>query len=156
MRELQSTTPDTVGGFGFEVYGPGRHGRARASRFHLRCDAIGLQNTEILLLSVVGAETSVRALMAGLRSSGKDQKRIDYSAGVGSVHGTNLTRCPDGYRVYRTKLAYGLWHVLCLAKREGFMRVMTDETVWQQLQGERCTTPLLREWAPWLYRAMQQ
>src|ERR1043166_2120914 len=155
MRELQSTTPPGVGGFGFEVYGPGRYGRACASRFHLRCDAIGLQGTEILLLSVAGAETSVKALTAGLRSSGKDQKRIDYSAGVGRVHGADLPRCPDGYRVYRTKLPYGLWHVLCLAKREGFMPVMTEDTVWQQLQGERFTTPLLREWVSWLYRTMQ-
>src|SRR5207249_12153310 len=128
MRELQSTTPPGVGGFGFEVYGPGRHGRARASRFHLRCDAIGLQCTEILLLSLVGAETSVKALTAGLRSSGKDQKRIDYTVHLGTVNETHLSKCPDGYRVYRTKLEYGLWHVLCLAKREGFLPVVSDET----------------------------
>src|SRR5207249_7107031 len=134
MRELQSTTPPGVGGFGFEVYGPGRHGRARASRFHLRCDAIGLQCTEILLLSAVGPETSVKALTAGLRSSGKDQKRVEYTAHVGDLSATYLTRCPDGYRIHRTKLGYGLWQVLCLAKRAGFMPVLTEEALWQHLQ----------------------
>src|SRR4029077_17532126 len=127
MQTVQEQTVPDVGSFGFEVYGSGRN--ARRSQFKLRCDAIGLHGNEILLLSVVGSETSVKALTAGLRSSGSDQKRIDYSAHVGSVHGTNLTRVPNGYRVYRTKLAYGLWHVLCLAKREGFMPVMTEETV---------------------------
>ena len=53
-----------------------------------------------------------------------------------------LIKCPDGYRIYRSKLEYGLWHVLCLAKREGFMPVVSDETVWQLLQSGRFTTPL--------------
>src|SRR5262249_17318037 len=58
-------------------------------------------------------------------------------------------------RIYRTKLEYGLWHVLCLAKRVGFMPVMTEETVWQLLRGEQFTTPLLRDWVPWLYQKMK-
>src|SRR5271156_4175038 len=126
-----------VGQFEFEVYGSGRHGRHTSSRFDLRSDAIGLHDNEILLLSVVGAETSVRALTAGLRSSGRDQHRIEYSAHVGDVNCANLTRCDDGYRIVRTKLDYGLWHVLCLAKRGGFMPVMTEDAVWQHLQGNQ-------------------
>jgi hypothetical protein len=42
--------------------------------------------------------------------------------------------------------AIRLWHVLCLAKRDGFMPVMNEESVWQLLQGAAYTTPLLREW----------
>ncbi len=156
MQDVQEQTLPEVGFFDFEVYGSGRGGRSRASRFKLRCDAIGLHNDEILLLSVVGSETGVKALTAGLRSSGKDQKRIDYSAHVETVNAARLTKCPDGYRIYRTKLDYGLWHVLCLAKRAGFMPVMTEETVWQLLQKDPFTTPLLREWMPWLYARMKE
>src|SRR5262249_41367979 len=119
------------------------------------CDAIGLNGNEILLLSVAGPETSVKALTAGLRSSGKAQGRIDYSAQVGSVSETYLTRCPDGYRIYRNKLGYGLWHVLCLAKKEGFMPVLTEDALWQHLQSSQFTTPLVREWAHWLYQTMK-
>ena len=144
-----------IGNFGFEVFGGGRKARYQSSHFKLRCDAIGLHEKEILLLSVVGSETSVKALTAGLRASGKDQKRIEYSARVGNLSDRGLAKCPDGYRIYRSKLDYGLWHVLCLAKRDGFMPVMTEESVWQLLQGERFTTPLLREWIPWLYRRMK-
>ena len=153
MQTVQEQTVPDVGSFGFEVHGSGRN--RRHSKIGLRCDAIGLFGNEILLLSVIGPETSVKALTAGLRSSGSDQKRLDYSAHVGTVAGSSLTRCPEGYKIHRTKLAYGLWHVLCLAKREGFMPVMSEQATWQLLQGAEFTTPLLREWAAWLYREMK-
>ena len=154
MSEVLEPTQPAVGSFDFEVYSSGRGRRSCCSRFKLRCDAIALHEKEILLLSVVGSETGVKALTAGLRSSGKDQKRIEYTVHLGSVNEAQLTKCPDGYRVYRTKLNYGLWHVLCLAKREGFLPVVSDETVWQHLQSHRFTTPLIREWIPWLSREM--
>lgn len=156
MQEgLEQSLPE-VGHFDFEVYGSGRNGRHRSSRFRVRCDAIGLHDDEILLLSVVGPETSVKALTAGLRSSGKDQNRIDYGAQVGNVHYIHLAKCPDGYSIYRAKLDYGLWHVLCLARREGFLPVLTEETVGQLLRRNPFTTPLLQEWIPWLYESMKK
>ena len=85
-----------VGSFSFEVYGSGCHGRQHTTQFSVRCDSIGLHNSEILLLSVAGPETSVKALTAGLRGSGNDQKRIDYSVHLGDVHNSSLLRCPDG------------------------------------------------------------
>ena len=154
MSEVPEPTQPAVGSFDFEVYTSGRGRRSCCSRFKLRCDAIALHEKEILLLSVVGSETSVKALTAGLRSSGKDQKRIEYTVHLGTVNEALLTKCPDGYRVYRTKLDYGLWHILCLAKREGFLPVVSDETVWQMLQSHRFTTPLIREWIPWLCKEM--
>lgn len=156
MQRVQDCQPAEVGTFEFEVYGGGRLGRRTASRFKLRCDAIGLHEQEVLLLSVVGPETSVKALTAGLRSSGKDQRRIDYSVRVGELERSQLERCSAGYRIYRTRFAYGLWHVLCLAKRDGFMPVLTEESLWQQLQSDAFTTPLLRDWAAWLYRTMKE
>lgn len=152
---MKDDTPPELGSLSFEVHSSSRSGRSCSSRFSMRCDAIGLHDDAILLLSVVGSETSVKALTAGLRSSGKDQKWIDYSAQVGNVNAGRLTKCPDGYRIHRTKLAYGLWHVLCLAKRPGFMPVMTEGSLWQLLQKDPFTTPLLREWMPWLFREMK-
>ena len=90
MPYIREGSLPVVGHFDFEVYGSGRHGRQIASRFTLRCDAIGHHDNEILLLSVVGAETSVRALVAGLRSSGRDQHRIEYSAHVGNINCAGL------------------------------------------------------------------
>jgi hypothetical protein len=155
-QEFQSIGDHDVGSFDFEVYGSRRGGRSCCSRFKLRCDAVSLQEKEILLLSVVGSETGVKALTAGLRSSTRDQKRIEYTVHLGGMNEANLTKCPDGYRVYRTKLNYDLWHVLYLARREGFMPVVSDETLWQHLQGHRFTTPLLREWIPSLCEEMRK
>src|SRR5579872_6247522 len=146
----------SVGTFDFEVFSAGRRGRSRSSRFQLRCDAVGLYEDEMLLLSVIGAETGVKALTAGLRSSVSDQRRIEYSVHVGPVNRTRLSKCANGYRVYRTKLAYGLWHVLCLGQREGFLPAVTDESLWQLLLADRFTTPLLRDWIPWLREEMKR
>jgi hypothetical protein len=156
MQQVSTSTRPPVGSLDLTVYSSGRHGRHRSSRFTVRCDAIGLDNDEILLLSGIGPETSVKALTAGLRSSHKDQQRIEYSAHVGSIDQARLVPCPDGYRITHARLAYGLWHVLCLARRDGFLPVLTEDALWQHLQREPFTTPLLREWTPWLSRAMQE
>jgi hypothetical protein len=156
MQQVPEPMRPEVGAFDVTVYNAGRHGRHRSSHFKVRCDALGLDNDEILLLSVVGPETSVKALIAGLRSARQDQQRIDYAARVGGIERARLVACPEGYRVSRAKLPYGLWHVLCLACRDGFLPVLTEKSLWQQLRGEPFTTPLLREWTPWLYRTMKE
>jgi hypothetical protein len=142
-----------IGSFGFEVHGAGR---GRSSRFVVRCDAIGLHEHEILLLSIVGPETSVKALTAGLRASGTEQARLEYSVRVGTVDRRGLCRCPEGYRIYRARMDFGLWHLLCLARKNGFLPVLTEEAVWQRLQSEPFTTPLLRAWMPWLCPALKE
>jgi hypothetical protein len=144
-----------IGTFTFEVYGSGRRGHRRTSRFQVHCDAIGVHADQIMLLSVAGAETSVKALTAGLRSSGRDQRRVDYRVRLGDLQHARLLKCPDGYHVHRTKLRYGLWHVLCVAKRDGLMPVMTEASLWRLLQGDHFTTPLLQGWIPWLYKEMK-
>ena len=156
MHEASESMLPPVGHFDFEVFGSGRDGRRRSSQFRVRCDAVALHDNELLLASVVGPETSVKALTAGLRASGRDQKRIDYSVEVGDIHNRALTRCEGGYHVYRSKLEYGLWHVLCLAKRDGFVTVLTEESIWRLLQQAPFTTPLLREWVPWLCRKLKE
>lgn len=54
MQATGEPTASSVGEFELEVYSSGRGGRHRASHFTLRCDAIGLHENEILLLSVPG------------------------------------------------------------------------------------------------------
>jgi Type III restriction enzyme, res subunit len=156
MVYLQERKFPEVGSFNFEVFGTGRHGRHTASRFSIRCDALALTNNEMLLMSVAGPETSVKALSAGLRASGRDQRHVEYSAQVGEIAGSQLGRSQEGYRIYRTKLPYGLWHILCLAKRNGFLPALTDESLWQYLLTGQFTTPLLRDWMPWLRRRMRE
>ena len=155
-QTMQKEVDPDVGHLTFEVFSSNRNRRCRSSRFQVRCDAIGLFHEQMLLLSVVGPETSVKALTAGLRCSGRDQRWIDFTVRVGDINGTHLARCPEGYHIYRSKLNYALWHVLCLAKKEGFLPVLTEDAVWQLLQKGTFTTPILREWMPWLIAEMQR
>jgi hypothetical protein len=150
----QSDTNPEVGTFEFEVFRHSRAGRTTSSHFTLRCNAIGLHEREILLLSVIGPETSVKAVTAGLRSSTRDQERIEYTIHLGNINATNLTKCPQGYGVHRAKLGYGLWHALFLGKRPGFLPVLSEASLWHQLNSSQFTTPLLREWVPRLYAEM--
>ena len=39
--------------------------------------------------------------------------------------------------------------------RESFLPIMTEDALWQHLRGSSFTTPLLREWVPWLYEALK-
>jgi len=60
MQEVQEQRLAEVGYFDFELYGSGRDGRHRASRFRVRCDAIGLHDDQILLLSVSAPKRASR------------------------------------------------------------------------------------------------
>jgi hypothetical protein len=155
MKEPQEPTLPEVGVFKFELHSSRRSGRPLSSEFRLHCDAVAVAGDELLLSSVAGPETSVKALTAGLRSSGKDQQRIDYRVHVGNVERHRLEKSVDGYRILRTKLDFGHWHVLILAERPDFLPVLTEESLWRLLQSEAYTTPLLRDWIPWLYHTME-
>jgi len=88
MTIVQAAAARPLGHFEFEVYGAGRS--QCMSQFKMRCDAIALHESELLLLSVVGAETAVKATTAGLQSSARDQKRLTFTARVGDVNATSL------------------------------------------------------------------
>jgi hypothetical protein len=150
MHATQEQQLPEVGYFEVKVFSQVGRYRRVASQFKVRCDAVALYQDEILLLSFVGPETAVKAFAAGLRSSDKDQERIEYSVDIEGFTRTALRKCPDGYRLWRSKLDYGLWHVLCLAQRNGFMPVLNEAALWQHLQTGPFTTPLVRDWAGWL------
>ncbi len=47
-------------------------------------------------------------------------------------------------------MGYGLAHALFLTRMPGFMKVVTPESLWQELKSVRFTTPLLKEWVPYI------
>ena len=57
---------------------------------------------------------------------------------------------PEGYQVFTHKLGYGLAHALFLTRMPGFMKVVTEESLWQELNDVRFTTPILRAWMPYI------
>jgi hypothetical protein len=121
--------------------------------FALRCDALACdRDKRILLLSAAGPETSVKALAAVLRSEAKVRFYPELESPFYRYYGP--VRHPAGYTVQRAKLDPNTWHVLCTAKVEGLLPVLSEEALWQELRGERFTTPLLRSWVPWLLQRL--
>jgi tape measure domain-containing protein len=159
MCQEPQKIPD-VGFFTMEVPGEGRRGRFNSTRFTVRCDAIGLhgERREILLLSLAGPESAVKAVAASLQSN---NNRAEYSVRC-TIGDSDLTRCnlgkgTAGYKVHRNKLSCGnWWQILLLSTAAGFMPVLTEVTLWRELQSERFTTPLLREWMSWILQELKR
>src|SRR5262245_64962055 len=107
MQVTSEQSLPQLGQVEFKVHNGSRYRQQIHSQFKLACSAVALDDDQILLLSVAGPETSVKALLAGLRSSQKEQQRISYAVHFGDeLNRSDLSRCPDGYRVFRVKLGY--------------------------------------------------
>jgi len=74
--------------------------------------------------------------------------------GVG--YHTRFRRSDGGYACQRHYLGYATWHYVLLSKRKGFLPSLHDESLWQELQTDRYTTPILREWMPELRKDLLQ
>lgn len=61
----------------------------------------------------------------------------------------------DGYHIYQHKLGYNMVHAMFVTKSKGFMKTATEESLWQELKGPAYTTPVLREWVPYLTERLQ-
>ena len=66
-----------------------------------------------------------------------------------------LVPTEEGYTVFTHKLGYGMAHAVFLTRLPGFLKRVTEETLWQELKSTRFTTPILREWMPWIERRLR-
>jgi hypothetical protein len=62
----------------------------------------------------------------------------------------------DGYFLHIQKLPYGLCQALFITKSTGFLPVVTEESIWQEISGPKFSTPLLREWAPYIEKKLRE
>jgi hypothetical protein len=126
--------------------------QAGEGNFSLRVDALGLYalsqyTQQLMVLSAVGSGTSTKAFAAALHSTNYVQ--LD-AARCGQIENVRLTRCPEGYVCRKQRLEGGYWHLLALAKDDRLMTRLTDEALYRILSSNRYTTPILRQWTPWL------
>jgi hypothetical protein len=118
---------------------------------------------ELLMLSVVTEVHNfkrMRAILVGgakaqITASGVRTKQPKAENWRASQPG-RLTATPDGYQTYTHKFGFGLMHALFLTRMPGFMRVVTPESLWQELKKERFTTPLIREWMPYVEEKLRE
>jgi hypothetical protein len=117
---------------------------------------------ELLLMSVVAETQTIKQIRAVLHGGAK----VKITAGGVRIkqpsatpyHARqpgNLWPSADGYVTLIHKLDYGQAHALFITKAPGFIKVVTDETIWQELTDTRFTTPILREWVPYIAREMR-
>jgi hypothetical protein len=119
---------------------------------------------ELLMVSVL-TETQrlkqIRALLAPgstksvIEASGIKIKQPSQADWYGHAPG-RIYPTPDGYQCFTHKLGYGLVHAMFLARMDGFMKVVTPESLWQELNHVRFTTPILREWLPYLEKELRE
>ncbi len=118
--------------------------------------AVGARG-ELLLVSLV-AETQrvkqIRAILAGgakvtIQAGGVKLRRPGDEPRQARQPG-RLYPTPDGYRCQTYKLGFGLAHAMFITRMPGFMKVVTSESLWQELNGTRFTTPILKGWVPYI------
>jgi hypothetical protein len=112
---------------------------------------------ELLLISLV-ADTQrvkqIRAILCGgakavASASGIKVNRPGQEDYYAHTPG-RLTISAEGYQCLTHKLGYGLAHALFMTRSPGFMKVVTSESLWKELKAIRFTTPLLKEWVPYI------
>lgn len=120
---------------------------------------------ELLLLSVF-ADTirikQMRAILCGgakaiAQASGCKVNRASDPDWHSHAPGRLTPTAEDGYHVHTHKLGYGLAHAMFITRMPGFLKVVTEESLWQELTrtGGRYTTPLLREWTGYINKELR-
>ena len=117
---------------------------------------------ELLLLSIFTDQMRVKAIRAVLCGGAK---AVAQASGVkvgqpGDEYWRQhapgrLTPTADGYQVVTHKLGYGMAHALFITRMPGFMKVITEESLWHELKDVRFTTPILREWMPYIEKTLR-
>jgi hypothetical protein len=114
---------------------------------------VALDGQSIPILSVMGAESAAKAIAAILHSEGKARFRIDADG----IHPyQEFDKEKEGYCVYKNRVSLNHWHFLCVSKRKGLLTNLDEATVWGELRSERFTTPLLRQWAPYIVGRLKE
>ncbi len=124
-------------------------------------------SNELLMVSLVADTHRIKQIRAALVPDKGGKSKV--TANAGGVKTKQLSeedwykRSPgrlnasgDGYYVHVHKLGFGLAHALLVSKTPGFLMTVSEESLWQQLNTTKFSTPLLREWAPFLERKLRE
>jgi hypothetical protein len=121
---------------------------------------------ELLMVSLIADGMRLKQLRAALCGTEKSRENTTATAdGIKTNQPGNehyyasvpgyLKLSPDGYQMFQHKLGYGMSHAMFISRTPGFMMVVTPESLWRELNSTRFTTPILREWMPYLDRELR-
>lgn len=120
-------------------------------------------DSSLVLVSAVGSQSACKSLAAHLNQNAEVKFTFPKGLPVTRTSGAEATafgsRKKKGqgrYRVQLHRLGPGTHHVVALLKDPGFMPCVSESAVWNELQSDRFTTPLLRAWLPRLMETLQE
>jgi hypothetical protein len=131
------------------------------SAFRANCDMLATYGNYVEAVSLIGSQTTVKALRAclcsNLGATFYPASDMTYRRRSPSWDGprwiqrpASLTRQPAGYEVFIVRLGYDIWHLLALSREPGFMPCLTEPALNKALRAPQFTTPFLRDWLPWM------
>jgi hypothetical protein len=124
-------------------------GRRELLMFSCVAEAQRIKQIRAALCASETTKSQVRAIAAGVQTNVPGRETW-YASTPG-----NLIPTSDGYLLYTHKLGYGMAHALFVTKAQGFMMVVTPESLWRELNTTRFTTPLLNEWVPYVEKRLR-
>jgi hypothetical protein len=137
--------------------------QTKESAFRPQCDMLASYANYLEAVSVVGSQTTVKALRACLCSNISAtffpantmpwcRRTAECPEGRESCYyrPASLVRQPMGYEVWIHRLGYDSWHLLALSREPGFMPALSEPAFNKALRAPQYTTPFLREWLPWM------
>lgn len=117
---------------------------------------------EILCLSIIAEPVKIKAIRSILAGGSRVQIQGNgvHVKKPGDRHHTEslsyLSIKEGGYNTWTSRLPYGLAHALFMSRAAGFMTLVNPETLWQELNEPRFTTPVLREWMPYIEKRLRE
>lgn len=131
-------------------------------------NAIAVHHSELMFLSAVGSAADLKVIRSVVNSNGSipayfrasginilqpgsASDRYAYPRVPGTLYPSRA-----GYDISRHRLGFGQEHCLFVSRHEGFMLVASDESVWRELKSDRITTPVVREWLPYIASRLKE
>jgi len=105
----------------------------------------------MMLTSVVGPGTSLKALHAALACKGEVALFPEMPSGCNDYC---LLYDSAGYQRHLCKIAPGWFQMMLVSRSVGFMPTLNAAALWGLLTSEAYTTPLLRSWLPWVQQTL--
>jgi hypothetical protein len=128
----------------------------------VKFDRIAHDGSTLEMVSLIAEPMRIKAIRAILLAKGKPFIR---AAGVatkhpsqGDLYGTGRPgdMYPDeaGYDIHLHKMDYGMAHAVFVTRNRDFIRYLSPDSLWQHLNSDRHSTPLLREWMPYVAKEL--
>jgi hypothetical protein len=116
---------------------------------------------QMLMVSLIAESQRIKQIRAILQGGAK--ALIQASGIKVTLNGKGSPRTPgrifptpDGYVEHKHKLGFAQAHAMFFTKLPGYMKIVTPESLWQELTTDRFTTPILREWMPYIEKELRR